>query len=103
MQPLPDLALIDAAHGKRTEVTLGISMPTIDLLTADRNTGHASLATAALHMAEGEPNKAVAVLLGCALDGSARGDSSNVVLAVGAAVHILRDVAASQLRGVVGL
>lgn len=102
MSTMPDPSLMDAAHGQRTELSVLVSIPTVDLFLNDHHGPADQLAHAAVMLAQEEgPNKAVALLLGSALDSATRGDSSNVVLAMRAAVVVLQDIATSQLRGVV--
>lgn len=100
MQPIASTAMLDAADGKRTTVTLELAIPTRELLMAAPMWQHTTLADAALHLSEEEPNKGVAVLLGSALDAAVRADGDQVILAVAAAVVLLQRVAISQLGGV---
>lgn len=101
MQPVPDPVLLAAADGKRTTIAVELAIPTRDLALAEADWQHRTLADAALHLAEEEPNKAVAVLIGSALDAACRGDLQHAALAIGATVPLLQSVARSQLLGVV--
>jgi len=79
-----------------------VSIPTVDLFMADHSSTANQLAKAALLLAQEEgPNKAVALLLGSALDSATRADAANTDLAMRAAVVVLQEIATSQLRGVV--
>lgn len=61
-----------------------------------------TLADAALTITEEEPNKAVAVLLGSALEMAAAGMQEHAYLALQSAVHLTKSVLASRALGVVG-
>lgn len=59
------------------------------------------LAQLSLTIAEGTPNAAIAALIGSALESAATGLADHAMLGLSAAVHLIRDVAASQLLGVI--
>jgi hypothetical protein len=61
------------------------------------------VADAALAIAVDEPNKAISVLIGSALEMTATGMSDHAWLSLQAAVHLLRSVAASQAEGITGV
>lgn len=102
MSTMLDPSVLDAAHGKRVEITLALSVPAFGVLLSGEPPTARQLADAALHLAEEEPNKAVALLIGSAVDCATRADDVNIALAVRAAVVLLRSIAHSQLQGVVG-
>jgi hypothetical protein len=62
---------------------------------------HIVLGNAALHLADDDPNKGVVLLMGAALEATARADEDGACHALGAAIHLLRQITESQLRGVV--
>lgn len=60
-----------------------------------------TLSELALQIAEDEPNKAISALIGSGLELVAAGMFDHAYLGLQAAVHLLRDVTASQLQGIV--
>jgi hypothetical protein len=100
MDTVPEPLNLDHLDDKRVELTVVIAIPARTIGMAEPMWGQVILADAALHLAEDEPNKAVAILLGAALEASCRRDGDQTDLAVGAAIHLLKGVAESQAQGV---
>jgi hypothetical protein len=93
--------LSDVAADKVTLVTLQLNLDTRTLIESAASNDAISLAAASVRVAMDEPNKAVTVLVGAALENMAANLPDHATLALGAAVHLLRGVAASQLLGIV--
>lgn len=92
--------LVDRAADKVTVVQLVLNLDAATLLQAESDAQQTELAAASVRIAHDEPNKAVTVLVGAALENMAAGLPEHALMALGAAAHLLRAVAASQLLGI---
>lgn len=99
--PTPAPAPEPDEGGPQVRLSIAFNLTASVIASAVVSVEAETLADAALAIAEEEPNKAVAALVGAALEMAAAGMADHAYLALQSAVHRIRSVAASQLLGIV--
>lgn len=93
-----DVAL---AMNRHTVIDVHLELPSITVLASCPSAQAMTLANAVQRIADDEPNRAVAMLIGAALSHAAVRQDDHAALSLLAAVHLLAGVTRSQLLGVV--